>query len=656
MDAATVACREEALMLTAIDADQDAVCAALGKSIDDFSGIAISPQAKRLIQNLAAFESLSQLNTSEQSTESLRRLLLVMVEDPRTVLLALVRHIRLLREAIAQQSECVAMLAQAARQLYGPLAGRLGVAQLKWELEDLSFRVLEPSAYKSIAKRLEEKRLDREAYVERFIEDLGQRLREVGIDGFEVSGRVKHLYSIHRKMQKKDLRYDQLFDLRAVRLLLSNVADCYTALGIVHGAYAPIPGQFDDYIGQPKPNGYQSLHTVVMGPNNKSVEIQMRTFDMHREAELGVAAHWQYKEGGNDQSAHRVVQRLRALLEQGELADELNSEDLFSERVFALTPRGDVIDLAQGATPLDFAYAIHTSVGHRCRGAKVNGGIVPLTYALKNADSVEVLTSKEESPSRDWLIQDLGYLQTNRARNKVRHYFNQLDHAQHLEDGREIVERQLRRFGLELGDVQKLVQRFRVANPDDVYVGVGRGEISATQLIAALEHIVSPPAEITTRKKRATTTSKSDVHVQGVGQLLTQLASCCQPVPNEPIVGLITKTKGVSIHRSDCINMLNLPDSEHHRLIEVSWGEEPERNYAVRLQLEAYRRDGLLRDIGQVLANRKVRLLDIQSHYDDAQDTQFMTLEVELSDSNALGVLLHQLHALPNVISAKRGR
>ena len=657
LTAASLEAHEDALLLCAIQADQETVLAALAQGVK--SGVLKLPAAtKRIVKSQQVFDELSQLNTNDQSTEALRRMLLVMVEDPRSVLLALVVQIRLLRSAIKTQADDVLARAQAARTLYAPLAGRLGVAQLKWELEDLAFRALESEAYARLAGKLEERRVDREAYISEFTERLAGTLSAGGIKGFEISGRVKHLYSIYKKMQKKQLRYEQLFDLRAVRILLNTPAECYTALGIVHGTFSPIPGQFDDYIGQPKPNGYQSLHTVVSGPEHKAVEIQMRTFDMHREAELGVAAHWQYKEGGTDQSAQKVIQRLRGLLEldgqRDGIAEDLDTEDLFSERVFALTPRGDVIDMAQGATVLDFAYSIHTSIGHRCRGAKVNGEIVPLTYALHNAQTVEVLTSKEERPSRDWLISDLGYLKTQRARTKVRHFFNQLDHDQHQREGREVVERVMRRHNLDSSHLAALVQRFRLGSEDDLMVSVGRGDINSAQLAAAMEQILKPAVEKTLTRKRSTNVAKGEVRVQGVGNLLTQLATCCKPVPFEPIVGLLTKSKGVSVHRSDCINMLHLPDQEQHRLLEVSWGEEPDRNYAASIKLQAYQRDGLLRDIGHVLANNKVRLVDIRSHYDAAQDLQLLDLEVELPGADVLSTLLHHINALPNILGASR--
>ena len=569
--------------------------------------------------------------------ESLRKMLLAMAEDIRVVLILLADQVQLLRGLIqADANPARARAAQEAQEIFAPLANRLGIWQIKWELEDLALRILEPTLYKKMAQLLDQRRVDREDYLTQVIAQLRGELAQAGVLG-EVTGRPKHIYSIWRKMKLKHLDFDQVYDVRAVRVLVHDLKDCYTVLGIVHGLWQPIPGEFDDYISHPKSNDYRSLHTAVIGPEGRALEVQIRTFDMHQHAEFGIAAHWRYKEGAKASSGFdEKIAWLRQLLawkdevaDAGEWVEQFKTE-LFQDRVYVLTPQGKVIDLPQGATPLDFAYVLHTDLGHRCRGAKVDGSIVPLTYKLKNAQRIEILTAKQGAPSRDWLT--AGFLATSRARAKIRQWFNQQHFDQDLAQGREILDRELHRLGVTGFNQDKLLQKFHFPRLEDFLAALGRGEVTPNQTALAIQDLAALKSKDTllpTSPKRAPVrTAKGDVIVEGIGSLLVSYGKCCKPVPPDTIVGYVTRGRGVVVHRQDCGNVSRLTDERRTRLLETHWNTGASGVHAVDISVQADDRQGLLRDISAVLAAEKVNVIGVKSTSDSGMADMRFTLEV----------------------------
>jgi len=595
---------------------------------------------------------------SADRAEMLRRMLLSMVEDIRVVLVKLAYRTQRLYELAKSDKSNREQVASETLAIYVPLANRLGLGQLKWELEDVAFRIVDPNAYKRIASALEENRFSREKYVKDFVEDLQKKLVENELPAASVFGRPKHIYSIWKKMHTKRIEFSDLFDVRAVRVLVDNLTECYGVLGIVHTAWQPIGREFDDYVAHPKANGYQSLHTVVVGPGGKTVEVQIRTRAMDDEAENGVAAHWAYKEGNDaDEALQRNIDALKQLLEDNdESLFEGFSQQLDSERVYVYTPKGEVIDLIKGATPLDFAYHVHSEVGHRCRGCKVNGSIVNLTYQLQNGDRVEILTTREAAPSRDWLNKSLGYIKSSRARGKVRAWFNAQDHAQHLADGRAILDRELRRLKSANISIEKISKRLKFDKPNDLYAALGKNDVTLAQIAGAIDHIAEPEelpfASLGTQSQSSR--RPDSISVRGVGNLLTNIATCCQPVPHDHIVGFITRSKGVSIHRSSCTNMLNLPEGERQRLIEVEWGDEPTDKYPVDILIHAYDRVGLLRDVSTVMANNKADVVAVNTLSNPEYQTAEMKISVLVSNMQELNNLLEKVRQLSNVSSVER--
>jgi len=554
--------------------------------------------------------------------------------------------------------------------IYAPLAHRLGIGHIKWELEDLSFRYLEPEQYKQIAQLLHERRLDREQYIDNVVQQLRDELTAAGIQP-EIDGRAKHIYSIWRKMQKKGLQFSQIYDVRAVRVLVPEVRDCYTALGIVHTLWRHIPKEFDDYIANPKENGYRSLHTAVLGPEGKVLEVQIRTLAMHEEAELGVCAHWRYKGTDVNSSSDHYEEKiawLRQVLEWheelgdiGGLADQLRV-DIEPDRVYVFTPDGHAIDLPKGATPLDFAYRVHTEIGHNCRGAKVNGRIVPLNYSLQTGEQVEIITSKQGSPSRDWLNPNLGYITTSRSRAKIVHWFKLQARDQNVAAGKALLERELGRLDLPPVDFDKVAEKANLKNAEDMFAALGAGDLRLAPLVNLAQQLVEPERgydqlELIPRRSAPHKPGKrGDVQIQGVGNLLTQMAGCCQPLPGDPIVGYITLGRGVSIHRQDCPSVLQLSGREPERIIQVSWGPVPEKTYPVEIFIRAYDRAGLLRDISQMLLNERINVLSMNTRSNKEDSTAQMLLTIEIPGLNALGRLLSRISQLPNIIEAKRQR
>ena len=606
--------------------------------------------------------------SDEQHIDSIRRMLLAMVEDVRAVVIKMAERICALQQVKKADEETRVMVARECASIYAPLANRLGIGQLKWELEDLAFRYLHPITYKQIAHQLDGKRRERAEYIETIVGDLQGLLDSEEIRA-EVYGRPKHIFSIWKKMQKKRLTFEQLFDIRAVRIIAERLQDCYAALGTVHASYKHLPNEFDDYIATPKPNGYQSIHTVIVGPEGKSVEIQIRTQKMHQNAELGVAAHWKYKEGstGKQSGYDERINWLRRILawqeevaESGDLVEELRSQ-VFDDRVYVFTPKGDVIDLPQGATPLDFAYYIHSNVGHRCIGAKVNGRIVPFTYLLQSGDQIEVLTGKEPNPSRDWMHPGLGYVHSSRARATIHSFFKKQDRDKNLAAGKELLERELQRAHLPAKVPNEAFEKFNLQTLDDLYTAVGAGDVRVMQVINFIHHLQEPPApepeispKVKTRKTAAGSGKKDAVVVQGVGHLMSQLANCCKPVPGEAILGYITQGRGVSVHKESCDQLQHLLSQHPERQIEVNWSQELKVGFETGIDIFCHDRTGLLRDITTVLANENVPLLGVNSLSDKNRQTALITISIEVQDLDTVSKVLTRLRQLKGVTDAKR--
>lgn len=602
--------------------------------------------------------------SSPEQVERLRRMLLSMVDDIRAVLIKLAFRVQRLRQlSLAPENE-QQDIARESLDIFAPIANRLGIGQLKWELEDLAFRYLEPGTYKRIAKDLDGKIEEREQFIVEVVDKIEQIAAREGISA-NIYGRPKHIYSIWKKMTDKRRSFDELFDVRAVRVVVDNIAECYVVLGLVHAQWRHINKEFDDYIANPKENGYQSLHTAVYGPRGKPVEIQIRTEQMHEFAEFGVAAHWRYKETGGSRSNLQLgIESLRKLLDTTQNNDEELMEsfrsEMFHDRVYVLTPEGRVIDLPEGGTPLDFAYAVHTEIGHRCRGAKVNGRIVQLTYQLKNGERVEVLTTKEASPRRDWMISHLGFIKTSRARNRIRSWFRKQDKHKNYIEGKALCEREFKRHGIK-PELSKVVKHFKLETADDFYIHLGRGDISIAQMSAML-HVLDEshdenkniPLLAKPRHKAAKSTS-SDVNVLGVGNLLTSIANCCMPVPHDDIVGFITKDRGVSVHRTDCNNILYLKEKDQARLIEVEWGDTNTQSYPVNILIHANDRHGLLSDITSTLSDDKVNVIAVNTMSNKKEQMARMAVTIEIRDLQQLTRVMDKISQLRNVIDVSRG-
>jgi len=628
----------------------------------------------RMLNDIARIGSLSLINSRSQPeshtkhTEYLRRMLLSIADDIRVVLIVLAERLYEMRGLKRQSPEIQRLVAKETEDVYAPLANRLGIWQIKWELEDLCLRYLHNSEYMEIARRLVGKRADREAFIVAVIDRLKQDFQLLGIKA-DITGRPKHIYSIWKKMKRKGVDFDQIFDLRALRVLVDTVAECYTVLGVIHGVWRHIPGEFDDYIATPKANLYRSIHTAVIGPDEWPVEIQIRTREMHEHAELGVAAHWRYKEAGKqDADFERRIALMRNWLDlkddasvSEDFIDSLKSE-LEARNIYVLTPQGRVIELPLGSTAVDFAYAIHTDIGHRCRGARVDGRIVPLTQPLESGKTVEILTAKEGAPSRDWLSPHLGYTCTSRARNRIRHWFKQQDYAQHLDAGRTGLEREVIRLGVSRPDLEKAADRFNFKKPDDLLAAIGRGEISPVQVAGMgvarkLPEVgsESDQAPLRRRQRKAVAKGSGDVVVEGVDDLMTHMARCCKPVPNDEIVGFITRGRGVSVHRSDCGTLKNLEQEEQARLVEVAWAEQPpEISYQVDIRVVAGDRKGLLRDISAILTNEEVDVIGVSTQSNRKTDQANMRFTVEVASMRQLSRILEKISQLPDVIDVYR--
>jgi GTP pyrophosphokinase len=603
--------------------------------------------------------------------ENLRKMLLAMVQDIRVVLVKLAERVQALRHLVGSESASPDDRAHAAREtldLFGPLANRLGVWQLKWELEDLSLRALEPEVYQRIARLIDERRLDRQHYIEEVQSTLKRELAAAGIKA-EVSGRAKHIYSIWNKMRRKDAGIESLYDIRAVRILVDEVKDCYAALGVIHNLWTPIAREFDDYIAKPKPNDYRSLHTAVIGPEGKPLEVQIRTLDMHRQSEYGVAAHWRYKEGavagrrdpGFDEKIawlRQVLDWKDAVADAGEWLQQFKSS-LFTETIYVLTPQGKVVDLPRGATPVDFAYAVHTSLGHRCRGAKVDGAMVPLHFVLSSGQRVEIIAVKQGGPSRDWLNPDLGYVASHRARAKVRQWFKAQAVEETIAHGREIVERELARAGLAALKLEALATEAGYASIDEFFAAVARAEINlravqnAIRAVARLEVAPEPgPDDGVVARESKSTGAGSGILIVGVDRLMTGLARCCKPAPPDAIVGFVTRGKGISIHRQSCLNVARMRERQPERLISADWGAARDEVFPVDVIVDAMDRQGLLRDISEVFSREKINVTAVNLLTRNLQARMAFTLEVR--GLNELNRTLALVRDVAGVLSAVR--
>ncbi len=592
-------------------------------------------------------------------SEALRKMLLAVVSDVRLVVVRIAEQLLRLRAARNATRDVQQFLAVETREIYAALANRLGVWQLKWELEDFSFRYLDPDTYLDITRALDEKRAQREHFIEQVKAELLRELNWHGISA-KVSGRPKHIYSIWRKMQRKERDLDALNDIRAVRILVTDIKECYGALGIVHNLWSYLPGEFDDYIANPKENDYRSLHTAVIGPEGKTIEVQIRSHEMHEHAELGIAAHWRYKEGGpSHASFDKKITFLRQLLEPvddgAELLDTIR-DDFFEDRVYAVSPKGDVLELPALATPLDFAYHVHTLVGHRCRGAKVNGRIVPLTYHIQNGDQVQIITGSQAQPSRDWLSPKLGYLAGARARAKVRSWYRLQDREQHLRQGREILDREMVRLSVPEVDAGDIATRLKQISVDGLCVSLGAGDLTSASIATALQKLrgIEAPSPKPMRLSKRNNNTPDAISVVGVGNLLCNFARCCRPVPAEPIGGYITQGRGVSIHRQDCGNFLSLNQRNPERVLETGWGTSGGSAYPVDLTLRAFDRNGLIRDITTVLADEGANVLNMESRTDQASMQVIMELNVEIRDLPTLSTVITRLEQLRHVVSVRR--
>jgi GTP pyrophosphokinase len=589
-------------------------------------------------------------------SETLRKTFLAMGDDVRVVLIKLADRLHNMRTLGFMPEHKRKRIAKETLDIFAPLANRLGIWQIKWELEDLGFRYVNPEKYKEIAEQLQERRPDREAQIDLIKSNLLQLLAGNNIKA-EISGRPKHIYSIYKKMTQKGKPFDLVRDVRAVRLIVQDVPSCYAALGVIHTHWRPIPGEFDDYIAAPKDNFYQSLHTAVIYDDKRPLEVQIRTYEMHQNAEYGIAAHWRYKEGSHrDKSYEQRINWLRNMMEwrtdvndAQEFVEGMKS-DVFQDRVYIFTPRGDIIDLAAGSTPIDFAYHVHTDIGHRCRGARVNGKLVPLYQELKTGDQVEILTAKRGGPSRDWLNSNLGLVKTQRARSKIKAWFKKQEDEQNLAQGRATLERELQRLGITVINFEKMARELSFKTPDEMYIAIGNGDLSVNKVIRQLAEIESAPDLLQITAQNQDVQKPTDaVEVVGLKGLLWTMAKCCNPMPGDQIVGYVTRGRGATIHRQDCPNVLHREDKE--RFLQVGWGKV-EHTFPVAITVKAYDRQGLMGDISTLLQNEGVNIADVSVHFN--RTVADLKLVVEIRDLAQLSRVLTRIESLPNVLEAAR--
>ncbi|MFA5960361.1 MAG: GTP diphosphokinase [Tatlockia sp.] len=676
-----ISCLQQGLamadVLADLEVDQETLTAAIifenvhydDLSIEDVEE-QLGPNIARLVRGItkmSAMHNLQALNKYPQNKhqiDNVRKMLLAMVDDVRVVLIKLAERLCVLRTSSDLPESMRKQIATEAMEIYAPLANRLGIGAIKWEMEDLAFRHLHPEDYKSIAKGLKSKRLERDRYVDFIVSELNKQIQATGAHHFAVYGRSKHIHSIYRKMKRKNVSLDEIYDATAVRILVETTEQCYDVLGMVHSLWKQIPIEFDDYIINPKLNGYQSLHTAVEGPEGRIFEVQIRTFQMHDQAEMGVAAHWKYKEGGglHKESHERKIEWLRDVLAwHKEMAtsrgvSEAIEAEFLEDRVYVFTPDGDVLDLPQGVTPLDFAYHVHSQIGHRCRGAKVNGSIVPLTYALKTGDKVEVLTGKEARPSRDWINPHHNYLKTSRAKAKVLHWFKMQDYDKNKAEGHDLLEKELKTLGIKTDRLNEVLRPLNFKRQDDLLAALGRGDIKLSQILNRLAPTEPEvvPIQTLVKPQAKPEVSGGDLKIEGVGNLLTFMARCCQPVPGDAVIGYITLGRGVSVHRKDCPNIIHAKEKQRQRFLEVNWGSSTRDHYVVDVLIKAFDRTGLLKDVTSLLSNEKAHVYALQTQINKEDNSAFITLTVEIDGLNSLSRLLSKLEQIPNVLEARR--
>ncbi|HXF77490.1 MAG TPA: bifunctional (p)ppGpp synthetase/guanosine-3',5'-bis(diphosphate) 3'-pyrophosphohydrolase [Usitatibacter sp.] len=655
-----------ARLLLAQGADPETIAAALvSQAIPeremDFEAIqsAFGEELSRLLRGVARAGRIESLDAAGTDPEQLRKMLLAIAEDVRVVLIKLAERVVQMR-SLTKADEAIRRAAGAQTlTLFAPLANRLGVSDLKWELEDFSFRFTEPDLYRKIAQLLDEKRSEREAYIQRVIEKLRTELSGVGIQA-QIQGRPKHIYSIWRKMGGKQVAFERLYDIRAVRVIVRNIRECYTVLGVVHDLWRPVEGEFDDYIANPKANDYQSLHTAVVGPEGKTLEVQVRTEEMHQHSEHGVAAHWRYKEGSrSDKAFDSKIAWLRQVLAwKQEVLDEGSvrpaAKAVFEDTIYVLTPQGRVIDLPRGSTPLDFAYHVHTDLGHRCRGAKVDGQMVPLDYRLQNAQRVEIMAAKQGGPSRDWLSPQLGYLASPRALAKVRQWFRHEDHERDVAEGRAVLDKELSRLGATSHSHESVAHGCAFPKLEDFYAALGRGEVTMRQVEVAVrgEAPAPAPASPITVTPAPASKASSGVLVLGVNNIATMVARCCKPVPPDPIVGFVTRTRGVMVHRIDCRNITSLTPEQRERLMPADWGNTGEAPFFAEIEVVALDRQGLLRDISEAIARERINVTAVNSLSRGAH--AFMRFTLQVGGADGIVRVLRQVKDVPGVDTARR--
>lgn len=655
-------------MILSLELDNDTLitafiypCYQQHKALRDKINEWLPENCKKLIRDLLKMQTLGALQELEtrdqQQSENLRKMLLAMTKDIRVIFILLTERLWMLRNASTLTAAEQVKLAKQTLDIYAPLANRLGIWPLKWEMEDLSLRYTQPEVYNHIAKGLAERRETRENYIKTMTQELMLLLHKQ-IKNVQVTGRVKHIYSIYKKMHRKHVSLNEIYDAGALRVLVNSVDDCYTVLSILQSKWDFIEGEFDDYIANPKPNGYQSIHAVIVDKEKRVLEIQIRTKEMHQASELGIAAHWLYKENSphhaNYQSKIALLRQIMAWQKEITQSSSHDMQDLFADRIYVFTPLGDIIDLPQNATPLDFAYHIHSEVGHRCRGAKVNQNIVPLTYTLQTGDRVEILTGKEAKPSRDWLNPHLAYLKTSRARAKAQHWFKLNDHDYNVNHGREILERELKRLRIhDKPNLDGIAEKLNYKSSDALLAGLGIGEASITVILNQIQKHAPPPLTLTIGKE-SPHTIYSPIKILGVNNLLTQFARCCKPLPGDQIIGYITRDKGVSVHRHHCPNVLHAAKKHENRLINVNWSDRIKQNHPADLILQAHNRNGLLRDITGLLANEKINIIGLRTQAGQSQDETIIHLTIEMQDIDALQHIIEHLKQVQDVIAVTR--
>ncbi|HMM27788.1 MAG TPA: bifunctional (p)ppGpp synthetase/guanosine-3',5'-bis(diphosphate) 3'-pyrophosphohydrolase [Aggregatilineaceae bacterium] len=673
-------CLAVAQILADMNLDATTIAAALLHDVVEDTGVTLADIeaefGEKIAELVAGVTKLKQLPTGvegmhggkagDREMEYLRKMFLAMVSDFRVMLIKLADRLHNMRTLGYMSPEKQQQTARETLDIFAPIANRLGIWQIKWQLEDLSFRYLDPEGYRAIREELHERRADREKDMERTIAYIREQFAREGLQA-EIKGRPKHIYSIHRKMERKNLPFNQIHDIRAIRIIVETLPECYQALGIIHSIFHTMPGEFDDYISSPKENSYRSLHTGVRDRDGKPLEIQIRTREMDEDAEYGIAAHWRYKEGrapsGADAAFERRVEKMRRWMEDVQQDTEDSDaggfvtrmvEEISPERIYVFTPKGDIVDLPEGATPIDFAYHIHTEIGHRCRGAKVNGRLVALDYTLKNSDQVEILTANRGGPSLDWLNSDLGYTQTSRARNKIKQWFRRRDREKSIADGKEVLDRELRKLGMAARSREEVAQQLGYAHAEDLMAAIGYGEITgATISLRLLED--ERPAEDASVLEATVSRLREPVRAEGMridqtDGLLVTLARCCNPTYGDEITGFITRGKGITVHRADCKNVLNTNEPE--RLIHVTWPPGSEQSYPVPVLIVAYDREGLMRDIGAVIADENINMSNV--NISTRQNIATFELTMEIRDIKQLSRILAKIERLPNVVEAFR--